>query len=181
MSKPIPLCPRCGSPMPSPEWYGALFHQNRRSIDHILPQVRGGTNLLHGDVRNTVVICQACNSWRADCVHCWAMAACIEAVSDSTGEERRAVYRRWGLGSVRFLHEWRAPEVEEARRVRSAHMRVAREAAADRKAANAERVAIARALDRIGLDEFVWPAETAAARVWNLATLARRYVGPVSA
>ena len=37
------------------------------------------------------------------------------------------------------------------------------------------------AVDGIGLNEFVFPAETAAARVWNLATLRRRYVGPVAA
>ena len=84
------------------------------------------------------------------------MVACVRAVAETEGVPERVIRAQW-IGPT-----W--PDVVSA----TARRRV-----------SAQRVAVARAVDRIGLDEFVFPAETAAARVWNLATLRRRYDGPV--
>jgi hypothetical protein len=51
-----------------------------------------------------------------------------------------------------------------------------------RKKQAREAVRIGMVVDKIGANEFVWPADTAAKRVWNLATLAKGgYRGPTPA
>ena len=162
-------CPRCDEPMPAGT--PLTSHPNRRSVDHILPLEYGGKNMIHGDVRNTQIMCQHCNSMRALHFHCWALWVCVKTVAQDEGVKPITVYRRWGLGKLR---------------AKMTVTRTARDQVAlsdddyRRRAQNARSVEIARQIDRIGLDEFIWPADTAAKRAWNMATLAKRYSGPVT-
>lgn len=151
--------------------------RHRRSRDHILPVEWGGRNTIAGDTRNIVVICQACNGRRASCLHCWALAACIQAVATVTHRPFMQIYREWHVGRVlagaRDLPETQRRQDEARARLlesRESHIRRAR---------NALRVQAALAVQRIGLDEFVYPAESAAAKVWNRVTLRKRYAGPI--
>jgi hypothetical protein len=140
-------CPKCGVRYVT----GDIGSRRRPSRDHILPQSRGGRQNIHG-AKNIVTMCQECNGWRAACGHCWAIAACVDAVAGTESVDRWKIYKRWRL----------------------AHMDNPEEIArAARKARSFAAVRIGRKVERIGLDEFVWPADTAAKRVWNLATLAR--------
>lgn len=132
-----PARPRCGWPM-----HPRRNHADRPSQDHILPRSRGGTDVLHGDTRNTVIMCQGCNERRGKCFHCWAVVACVKDVARSELTDFWTVWRAWGLN-----HQQQA-------------------------AVPSERTTLAM-VERIGLDEFVYPADTAAKRVWNLASLMR--------
>lgn len=146
-------CPRCNRPYNN--------DARRISADHILPKERGGKLVMFGDVRNSAPMCQECNGWRAACGHCWGLAACIAAVVAETGLSRAKVYQKWQTGRV---------VQGVALRTRTDHTR---------RMENG--VQLGRAVIRAGgADEFIWPADTAAKRVWNLATLAKaRYRGPV--
>lgn len=140
-------CPKCGARYNKSD----IGSPRRPSRDHILPQSRGGENTVHG-ARNITIICQDCNGWRSACGHCWAIAACVDAVARAEHVDRWTIYKRWQLNLMD--DPWR--RAEQARKARSA-----------------EAVRTAMKVERIGLDEFVWPADTAAKQVWNLATLAR--------
>lgn len=132
----------------------------RRSRDHILPQERGGRDLLYGDVINIVIMCQACNEIRAAAGHCWAMVACAVAVGGKSHDAIRRTLLAWRPRVDR------SPEIDRV--------------AAKRK--NQDAIEIGIVVHRVGCDEFIFPADTAAKRVWNLATLRRGgYRGPVPA
>lgn len=137
-------CPRCRVPYS----YVSVDDPHRQSRDHILPQVRGGKFIIHGDTRNIEIMCQACNGWRASCGHCWGLAACIDAVARDLHVTRETILRRW-----------RVP--------------MPKQPPAHDKRASFQAVQIGRAVNRGGADEYIWPADTAAKRVWNLATLAK--------
>ena len=144
------------------------------SRDHILPRSWGGLFEMFGGVRNKRIMCRRCNVQLATCGHCIGALACLRSVALAQDVPLSRLIRKWRMGVVaagirspgqRANEEW---QPSGAKRGTSAYPH------AD------QRVAIARAIDRIGIGEFVFPAETAAARVWNLATLARRYQGPVA-
>ncbi len=159
-------CPLCGVTMTVPS-----HRPSAVSRDHILPRERGGRFVIHGDTRNRRLICVGCNGRLGTCGHCVGALACVYAVSGPTSP--LAVIQAWGMGVVassitgpwtRPAAEWDLPPAPKEPRP-------------DAFPHAAARVAIARAVDRIGLPEFIFPAETAAARVWNLA---RKYDGPVA-
>lgn len=140
----IEHCPRCGMTYTAP-WNSS----RRKSRDHILPRERGAGNgsMIHGDVRNVEIMCQECNSLRAACGHCWGAVACVLAIS-----ENRAV-------GAATMQRWMA--------ARGGDRVIARRAKA------AEAVKIGMIVQRVGRDEFLYPADTAAKRVWNMITLER--------
>lgn len=84
-------CPRCAQP------YTLGLTPRRRSKDHILPREHGGTDIIHGDVRNTEIMCQTCNEFRANSAHCWALLACARAVARRQHIGVGKVLRRWGV------------------------------------------------------------------------------------
>lgn len=116
---------------------------------------------MYGDVRNHETMCEACNQWRAACVHCWAIAACVDAVARSEGRRRMEIYDRWGLGRVLTLMQEtfrRVPRPPVSARISSiSPMRARTE---DRKARNEDAVQIGMAVARLGIDAFMWPADT---------------------
>ncbi|HUY05010.1 MAG TPA: hypothetical protein VMV33_17160 [Rhodocyclaceae bacterium] len=128
----------------------------RPSLDHILPRVRGGRDLLHGDVRNTRLMCQDCNGLLAACGQCLGALAAVSSVAADVDVARKTIARRWRLA-----------EIERAGRARRAGLVPDAEAARRRAALMAE-------VERIRLDEFVWPEDTPAKVVWNRLTLASR-------
>jgi hypothetical protein len=144
----VGLCPICGVKLRS-----GSANPHRKSRDHILPLDRGGGDFIHGDTPNLAVMCQACNGFRARCFHCWALVACVRDVAKARGVATKVVYHEWRVGSV----------------IARAQM----EASAKRNAANRDKVRIGRIVAEVGVDEFVYPADTAAKAVWNAVTLAR--------
>lgn len=170
--KPGRPCPLCGVIMR--ERHGSK--PDSLTYDHILPRERGGTLSMHGyahcrgiggPTRNRRIVCKHCNELLGQCGHCIGALACVRAVmtADAPPRSERSVLKAWGMYAVA-----KAASPETRRQDRPTATPGAREA-----------VAVARAVDSIGLDEFCWPADTAARRVWNLATLARKYQGPVKA
>lgn len=161
-------CPRCGISynLAGP----ATSDPTAPSRDHILPKVRGGRDTIHGGVPNVVIICRTCNAWRGSCGHCWGAAACVDAVAASDGATRREVFRRWELHRLPVEAAIPpAPGAEDVPRAPAAVM-----------ARNHEAVKLGMVVNKIGPDEFIWPADTAAKRIWNLATLTMAgYRGPV--
>ena len=137
---------------------------------------------MYGDTRNRRIICRGCNTRLGTCGHCVGALGCIYAVAAPNGDAGAVIWR-WGMGAVATAIPGRWERGVEPLAFRDpAHWEDGPEPRSRPTAYPhaAERVAIARVIDAIGLDEFVFPAETAAARVWNLATLARRYSGPVA-
>lgn len=141
-------CPRCGLRYRN----DGISDPLRRSRDHILPQVWGGKDRIYGDTRNTVEICQTCNGFRAACGHCWAIAACVDAVAADRMVPREVIALAWKLGQ------------------KLRHLTLTRRDTTRRQ--NAEAVRIGRVVNQVGPDQFIFPADTAAKRVWNIATLA---------
>lgn len=149
------LCRLCGSRM-------TVSGEHRASADHILPKERGGSFRMFPDrpraeapqdrgyVRNHRIMCQRCNGLLAACGHCVAALASVRAVAAHAPQDARL--------ALRWFRKERAETPDQTKR----------------RQLNMERVAVARAIDRIGTDEFVFLAAGAAARVWNLATLARK-------
>lgn len=96
-------CPLCGQPYSR----GAVSVEDprKKSVDHILPQVWGGTdsmypvmfNGLQDRTRNLRDICQGCNVRRASVGHCVAAMACVADVAIRSGRPYRDVYRGWGM------------------------------------------------------------------------------------
>jgi hypothetical protein len=134
-----------------------------------------------GDVNNIEINCASCNGFRAACGNCWGAVACIEAVSRSTGNSRETIYRAWKFGAlceaVREADAAIKPTVHSVR----PRDEIKRESDAVilRRARAHEQVRLGMAVHKIGVDEFIYPADTPAKRVWNLATLARGgYGGP---
>lgn len=160
-------CPRCNDPYaPGPT------HPKRKTRDHVLPQARGGTySVIHGDVRNLETMCADCNEFRAQCGHCWGAVACVDTVARDTRSTRSAVYHQWKLGHQQQI----VAAIDAGGTFRSIPPMVpdAREEYDSRRTRNREAVRLGMTVHRIGVDEFIWPADTAAKRVWNLATLAR--------
>ena len=70
------------------------------SIDHILPQVRGGRLFLRCGTRNWRLLCVGCNSFLATCGHCPGAVAAVEAVAADSLIERQAIARRWRMGTI---------------------------------------------------------------------------------
>ena len=139
-------CPRCGK-----RYAYGMNEPHRRSRDHILPLSRDGRRgvMIHVDVRNIEEMCQSCNGLRAACGHCWGAVACVKAVTENP-DQAAATMRRW---------------------IAASKDRTGAEAERKRKAKEAVRIGML--IYKIGEEEFIWPADTAAKRVWNLATLAR--------
>ncbi len=133
----------------------ASSHPQRKSFDHRLPRSRGASRLPDG-VNNFRTMCQACNGLLAAAGHCVGAVACLRAVSDDMCSTPVAVFRKWRMSKV-----WNTDQEREARK-------------------NVGRLKHGHTRPRVYTDpdEFVYPANTAAARVWNLATLAR---GPMPA
>lgn len=146
-------CPKCGRLMVPG---GDL----RPSKDHILPRVRRGQDFIHGDVRNTIVVCQDCNGFRAACHHCWAFVACVDAVAIVTGRDRWCLLARWASassGGRRSVVSLRVPTQVEKRA--AVILSAARKYAMFNAPAPRE--------------DYIFPADTAAKQVWNLAVLAK--------
>jgi hypothetical protein len=156
-----------GDPCPICHVRMTTYGDDGISRDHILPRSWGGLFEMFGGVRNKRIMCRRCNVQLATCGHCIGALACLRSVALAQDVPPSRLIRKWCMGVVAAGIP--SPgQPSNAKRGASAYPH------AD------QRVAIARAIDRIGLGEFVFPAETAAARVWNLATLARRYQGPVA-
>lgn len=162
-------CPRCRA-----ELHPRRASSHGISDDHILPRAWGGSFVIHGDTNNRRVMCRQCNILLGTVGHCVAALACVEAVAQSRKTGRRDIIREWRLGLI-------ATQMPQPRN------RVLAERRADRSPWEWEdvddrrREAIEAAMERIGLDQFVWPAVTAAERVWNMATLGKRYGGAAPA
>lgn len=152
----------------------------RESRDHILPVMWGGKNDIDG-ARNIKVVCQRCNERRAMCLHCVAIVACVEEVAHATDSSFDSIFRQWKLGYVSLAHEWRPPKAAAAMLKRRMEKADDMQRSEERRKANAATIDVARQVHRIGIDEFVYPADTPAKRVWNLVTLRRAYDGPVTA
>ena len=120
----------------------------RMSRDHILPQSRGAPqgDTIHGDVRNIEVMCQSCNFLRAACGHCWGAVACMLAITHDL-TRIAAVMQRWQ--AIR-----QGPALTPRQKV----------------IAHAARYGMR--MRYLPAEDFVYPADTAAKRVWNLAVLA---------
>lgn len=156
-------CPRCNHP------YTRGLTPHRLSKDHILPTSWGGRDKLYGDVRNTILMCQACNELRARAGHCWGMFACAQTVARSERVKVTTILIQWRV-QARTMGIPKPPRIYVP-------------APVDDKPPpwehNRGAVALGIAVSRAGADEFIFPADTSAKRVWNLATLARHgYKGP---
>ena len=137
-------CPQCGKPMR--DYHGMMGSSPyRMSRDHIRPREWGGTVRTYGDTRNVRVMCQDCNGLIAACGHCAAAAACVRDVARQTGARTGAVLSAWEM----YRHQPRKPTVM-----------IRREKPRDQPAVYPR-------------GEFIYPAVSAAARVWNLATLSK--------
>lgn len=146
---------------------------NQISRDHILIQALGGFDVIHGDVRNVVVICRSCNMLRAECFHCWGAVACVRSVAESTKRTMKDIMQAWNFRYVTIDRLVPDRPKKVSRRPPDGY----EEYSAD---PNAHAIQIGMAVNRAGPEEFVWPADTPAKKVWNVATLARfGYVGPV--
>lgn len=143
-------CPRCRSP-----YEGGTSAIHRKSRDHILPQARGGRLFIHGGVSNVEVMCQACNSLRAACGHCWGVVACVLTVAMAQSVVASTILRRWKMHEI--IPDEAAPLTHEQ----------------TRKQRSADAVKIGIVVHQVGLDEFVYPADTPAKQVWNIVTLIR--------
>ena len=104
--------------------------------------------MIYGDTNNIEYMCQECNSLRAAAGHCWGALAAMLAI-DSNRARVGVALQRWASsqdmappGARRGTIPQRAPLVPR-------------------------KPVIYRDLSR----EFIYPADTAAKRVWNLATL----------
>lgn len=120
-----------------------------------MPRERGGGRLSILDIRNIEYMCQACNGFRARLNHCWGAVACVKAIADA----------------MRCSHEQVISDWEKTKPVKFVQVIVTPEEKARRKASE-DAVKIGRIVDRVGIHEFVYPVDTAAKCVWNLATLA---------
>lgn len=94
-----PNCPQCQVRMVHN--VGGIQH-SRSDVtrDHILPRSRGGGNRIHGDVRNTRIMCQECNELTAKCHQCVAALACAATVARDTERTARVVLKDWRMGYV---------------------------------------------------------------------------------
>ena len=92
-------CPICGVVMPQQPGTNTSAYMFRRSADHILPQSRGGRKKIHGDTKNTRIVCQTCNELLACCGHCIGAMACVRAVTRTMGPvkfpDKRMAMRWW--------------------------------------------------------------------------------------
>lgn len=75
-------------------------NQRRKSRDHIVPQIWGGGDFIAGDVRNTRIMCQDCNSWRASAGHCVAALALMRDVAKARGEQLKYIAHEWDMYGV---------------------------------------------------------------------------------
>ena len=125
-------------------------HWHHESKDHILPKARGGTLFIHDDVRNWRIICQRCNGLLAAAGECLGALAAVRSVP---GDDVTTM-RLWGFGPL-------------------AQAILTEDQKAQRKVLDA---AIDRACEPLRSPvlshDYLYPADTAAKRVWNLAVLA---------
>lgn len=70
-------------------------HPARKTRDHVLPKCWGGTDLLHGDTKNTKDACSRCNGLRAKAGHCVGALAAARAVCFSTAQSEESVLHTW--------------------------------------------------------------------------------------
>lgn len=172
-------CPRCGVP-----YVKLPAHDlRRRSRDHILPLSRGGRfAVMWGDVNNIEIMCAGCNGFRGACGNCWGAVACVDAVARDSGQNRGQIFRRWKLGlQTEIIKSADAAIKPRVRSVSPPHISVPEsEDAMARQERSRLAVQLGMAVHKIGPPEFIFPADTAAKRVWNLATLRMgAYHGPV--
>lgn len=92
---PLGACPQCGIMMTA-----GMSDAHRASRDHILPKSRGGTIFIHGNTRNTRVMCQDCNGSLSACLQCVGAMACARSVSVDSGFSIKRVLRRWRFGRL---------------------------------------------------------------------------------
>lgn len=85
-------CPECR------KRYDSNIH--RKSRDHIIPQCWGAGDIVHGDVRNTRIMCQDCNSWRAHAGHCLAALAIMRDVASDRCQPVKDIAREWDMYAV---------------------------------------------------------------------------------
>lgn len=180
-------CPRCRK-----AYQPGVTAPHHKSRDHILPVERGGGMFGGGGrvkgVRNILIMCQECNSLRAEAGHCWGALACAADIAGLHGISVRTIMRRWRFGWWRNETAMKVPaankgggSVSHPVAKADAERWLVPEGPADqgRRAKNDEAIQLGMAVNKIGADEFIWPADTAAKRVWNLATLAKAgYDGP---
>lgn len=137
-----------------------------------------------GNVNNIEIMCAGCNGFRSSCGNCWGLVACIESVARDTGQPREKIYRTWKTGLQKHLVDIEDAAIKPTvRSVQPPHVEVRGSAGVIlRMARNHEQVRLGIFVDRVGVSEFIFPADTPAKRVWNLATLAKGgYDGPVPA
>lgn len=145
------VCPRCRQPY----HHGNISHPRAKTRDHILPRAWGAASRIHGDVNNIVHLCSECNGFRARCLDCWAMVACVDAVRQSMGTTRKAVFKLWGLGPVLQAYQGTIGRINS---IPISEPDRGSERWYKQKVADA--VAIGRIVDRLGVDKFIWPADT---------------------
>lgn len=148
------------------------------SRDHILPIAWNGKNTLFDNVHNLEYMCQTCNDLRAMLNHCWGAVACVRAVAKDGGHKIETIARWWRfpLDTYSPIHmpSPAQPKDPDAERWMPSGADVGR-----LKKRNIAAIQLGIVVHRVGADEFIFPADSAAKRVWNLATLARGgYQGP---
>lgn len=94
-------CPVCNGVMAKANAAGS--NPRRRTVDHMLPQVRGGQNLMYGDTRNTRIMCQACNQGIEAAGYCIAAFACATDVARSRRVKVNVIMREWRFGMLRLM------------------------------------------------------------------------------
>ena len=123
------------------------------SRDHILPQSQGGRNTMYGDTRNIREVCRSCNGNLAAAMQCVGALKCAMMVADDTRTPLKYVFRQWRFGEM--LAAGSADGISKIARRNQRAMRVS----------------------ELTKGEYIWPANTAAKQVWNLATLSMaRYI-----
>lgn len=122
-------------------------HPLRRSRDHIIKYVDGGRVFIHRDTRNIRIVCQRCNGLLNEFQQCPGAVVCLLSVDPTRG-----------------LHKKRRRRTATARTSQ-------RRTVTGLVPASAVPVLLPASV--APAPEYIFPADTAAKRVWNLVTLAR--------
>lgn len=119
-------------------------------------------------------MCQRCNGLRALLNHCWGAVACVKAVARDTDRKPHEIVKRWCFPAQISPVSPPQPRDPDAERWAPSAADAGRA-----KHRNAAAIQLGMVVNKVGAHEFVFPADTAAARVWNLATLGKGgYRGP---
>jgi hypothetical protein len=162
-------CPQCGERMlPSTD----IQRRRRWSRDHIFPREMGGAFLMDphpdGPTRNWRVMCQGCNEQLAVCGHCVAALACARTVAADLNRSAESIARRWMMLYVARTIPRPGPDGAKA-------LRAQRSVTQEMRRSMPHQMPVVRpVIAPVIPHDFIFPAVTAAERVWNLATLARK-------